>query len=215
MSHVLLKLRKGDKVKYISHLDLVRAFELALRRARIPVAYSSGFNPRPRMSFGPAVGVGVTSDDERIALELASPENPSEIRERLNSQLPDGLEVLSAEAAGGSPMSGLNASRFQVTLACGGECDPAAVGRAVEELMKSAEVRVVRTRDVGTKEVDIRPFLLEADVVECSERSALVDVSLRLGNAGGARPQDFVQALLRLVPNFSVRKIRRLRQFHA
>ena len=81
--------------------------------------------------------------------------------------------------------------------------------------MKSTEVRVVRMRDSGTKEVDIRPFLLEADVVECGERSVLLDVGLRLGDAGGARPQDFVQALLRLLPNLSVRKMHRSRQFHA
>ncbi|HUV05567.1 MAG TPA: TIGR03936 family radical SAM-associated protein [Armatimonadota bacterium] len=213
MSRVLLKLSKGDKVKYISHLDLIRAFELALRRARIPVAYSSGFNPRPRMSFGPAIGVGVTSDDERIVVELASPEDPSDILEKLNSQLPDGMELLSAEAVNGSPLAGPNASRFQIAAVCGGECSPAAVARAVEQLMESAEVRVARVREGKTKEVDIRPFLLQADVTECEGRSVVLNVSLRLGDSGGARPQDFVQALLRLVPNLTVGRIHRLSQF--
>jgi len=212
MSRVLLKLRKGDKVKYLSHLNFTRAFEMALRRARVPVAYSSGFNPRPRMSFGSAVGVGVTSDDERIVLELASPENPSDILERLNSQLPEGMEVLSAEAVEGSP-PGLNASQFQIAAACDEGCGPAAVGKAVEELMKSGQIRVVRTREGKTKEIDIRPFLLDADVAECGERSVLVNVSLRLGDAGGARPQDFLQALLHLVPNLSLGRIHKLRQF--
>ena len=215
MSRVLLKLRKGDRVKYLSHLDLIRAFELALRRARIPVAYSLGFNPRPRMSFGPAVGVGVTSDDERIALELASAEEPSEIRERLNSQLPDGIEVLSAEAVGESPLPGPNASQFRIAVLCGGECSPADVARAVEQLMKSAEVRVARVREGKTKEVDIRPFLLQADVTECEGRSVVLNVSVRLGDSGGARPQDFVQALLRLAPNLTVGRIHRSRQFRA
>ena len=79
MNRVMLRLNKGEAVKYISHRDYVRAFEMALRRARVPVAYSSGFNPRANMSFGSAVGVGVESDDERILVELSKPIPPGEV----------------------------------------------------------------------------------------------------------------------------------------
>lgn len=215
MSRVLLRLRKGEEVKYLSHRDVIRTFEFALRRARIPVAYSAGFNPRPRMSFGSAVGVGVTSDDERIVLELGSPEDPSDVKEKMNSQLPSGLAVLEAEAVpdegrrGGS--SDLGGSQFQITVTG----DPLAIDRAIRELFESTEVRVVRVREGVTKEVDIRPHLLQADIVKSEEGCVSIQVSLGLGHSGGARPQDFVQALSDKVPNLNVRRIHRLKQFRA
>ena len=216
MSHVSLRLRKGDEVKYLSHRDLIRAFELALRRARIAVVYSAGFNPRPRMSFGSAIGVGVTSDDERIVLELLSPDDPSDIMERLNSRLPKGLEVLEAEAVPDGvrrKVLGLNTSEFQIT--CDGECDAQAVGKAIEELLASSEVRVVRVRGEGeTKEVDIRPYVLSADTAECGG-CVVINVCLGFGSSGGAGPRDFVLALRKLMSNLGVRKIHRLRQFCA
>ena len=214
MSRVLLRFRKGDKAKYISHRDLMRAFDFALRRARIPVAYSLGFNPRPRMSFGSAIGVGVTSDDELIVLELALPLDASDIKGMLNSQLPVGLEVLAVEDVPDgvkSPLSGLNASRFQIVVAC----DPTAIGKAIEELLAADEVHVVRTRGDETREIDIRPHLLQVDKTEYKGDSAIIEVSLRSGDSGGAGPQDFLQALRNLAPNFTVKKIHRLKQFRA
>jgi radical SAM-linked protein len=212
MSRVLLRLRKGDEVRYLSHRDMVRAFELALRRAGIPVAYSEGFNPRPRMSFGAAVGVGVTSDDERIVLETAEPQEPAEVMTRLNAQLPKGLEILAAEAVpeegrrSGS-LSELNASRFRITLTCG---DVGAIERAIENILASGEVRVAREREGKVREVNIRPYIIGARVSEDD-----LEVCLRSSDSGGASPKDFMQAIGALTPNLSIERIHRLVQYHA
>ena len=214
----MLRLSKGDEVKYLSHLDVMRAFESALRRARIPVSYSEGFNPRPRMSLGSAVGVGVTSDDERIIVELASPMDAREVGERLKAKLPDGFEILDAEVIPEgvkSPLSALNASRFKVEFSCEKTCDRLMVENALREILDSAQVVVSRTRKGETKDVDIRPHLLDARLVGCSGDSAAVEVSLRLGDSGGARPQDFAQALQNRMENTNLMSIRRLEQFHA
>ena len=211
MLRVLLRLSKGEEIKYLSHRDVIRAFEFALRRARIDVMYSSGFNPRPRMSFGSAIGVGVTSEDERIILELASPQ--AEIVERLNSQLPKGLAVLEAEdipEGVKSPLSGLNAVRFRITL----ECDPEAVGAAIEKLLASDEIKIIRVREGKTKEIDVRPYIMEAVVVESGDSTVVVDVCLRVSDSGGGSSKDFVQALGNLVLNMEVRKIHKLSQYH-
>jgi len=218
MFRVMLRLRKGDEVKYLSHLDVMRAFEFALRRARIPVSYSEGFNPRPRMSLGSAVGVGVTSDDERIIVELASPMDAREVGDRLSSKLPAGFEVLGAESVQDgvkSPLSQLNASRFRVEFSCERTCDCPMIGNALSEILDSTQIVVSRTRKGETKEVDIRPHLLDARLVACSDDSAAVEVRLRLGDSGGARPQDFAQALQNRMANLSVVSICRLEQFHA
>jgi len=215
MSRVLLKLSKGDEVRYLSHLDFVRAFELALRRAEIPVEYSQGFNPRPKMSFGAAIGVGVTSDDERIVLELASPMPPYEVKERLNFSLPGGIRVLDAEAVPEgvrSPLSEVRASRFRVDLACDGSCDPSEVEEAVRGLFESDEVIVTRTQKDKTKDVNIRPHLLSARVVEFDAGTISLEVDLGFSDSGGAMPRDFVQALQRRMANLSLKRIHRMQQ---
>jgi radical SAM-linked protein len=216
MSRVLLKLRKGEAVKYVSHLELVRAFGFALRRAEIPVAYSAGFNPRPRMQFGRAVGVGVTSDDERIVLDLTSDMNPAEIRDRLNAKLPSGLEALSVEAVPEgvkSPLSAINAARFRIAVSWSEGCDSEAVRQAIDGMLESGELKVMRVRDTGSKEVDIRPYLLGVDSLAIENGDAVIEVTLGFDDSGGARPQDFVQALGSLVANLRVRGIHRIEQF--
>jgi radical SAM-linked protein len=214
---VLLTLRKGEEIKYVSHRDFVRAFGFALRRAEIPVAYSAGFNPRPRMSFGPATGVGVTSEDEKILLELDSPVEASDVMARLNAQLPPGMRVTGTEAipdGAKSPISGLNASRFRITFSHDGQYTRRQVEEAAEKLLASNEIRIVRERR-DAKEVDIRPHVLLLEVAEHDDRSVVVEALLRSGDSGGARPQDIVQALRSLLSGLEARGIHRLKHMSA
>ena len=79
-----IKFSKGEEVKYISHLDLQRAFQRALRRAEIDIAYSKGFNPHPKVSFATALSVGMTSDGEYVDVELNNWQNGKELTKKLN-----------------------------------------------------------------------------------------------------------------------------------
>ena len=88
---------KGERIKYISHLDLVRTWERALRRAGIPLAYSHGFNPRPKMAFAAALPLGLTSRGEVMDLFLTHSLSPSDFARRLKPHLPPGLEILFVE----------------------------------------------------------------------------------------------------------------------
>jgi radical SAM-linked protein len=217
MLRVLLSIRKGEGVKYLSHRDVIRSFEYALRRARIPVAFSEGFNPRPKMSFGGAIGVGVTSDDEKIQLDLSSPLTPAEVMEKLNAVLPEEIRILAAEECPEgrkSPLSRLNASEFRLDFLCGEGCSPEDVKNAVDRLLASSEVKIVRVREGKAKNLDLRPFLLSADAAIEGE-NIRINVALRAGDNGGAGPRDFVQALGEIVPNLSVKSTHRIRQFDA
>ena len=206
---VLLRLVKGPEVKYLSHLDFIRAFERALRRARIPVQYSEGFNPRPRMSFGSAVGVGVTSDDERIVLELAAHMPASDVKDALNSLLPKGMGVLEAEVLPeGVKRTPSTGSQFRLMV----RGDALEIKKAVDELLQSKELRVTRVREDRTKEIDLRPNLVEAGVTGSDGDSVTLEISLRSGDSGGARPQDFMQALEQKVPNTVLLSVHRIRQ---
>jgi radical SAM-linked protein len=210
---VLLKLRKGEEVKYLSHLDMVRAFEFALRRSELPMAFSEGFNPRPKMAFCSAIGVGVLSDDERIMITLSQPLAPECVKDRLNGELPPGMEIAAAEEVpegAKSPLATLAASEYSITVGgpSAGEAEEAAL-----KLFEEPQVRVTRTRKDGLKEVDIRPHLLKLSKVESEGGYAVLTVCLASGSSGGARPQDFVEALKKSLPNLAVKKIKRLKQY--
>ncbi len=96
MFKVKLKYKKGEEVKYISHRDLMRVFQRAIRRAKLPITFSQGFNPHMKISWGQALKVGAMSDGEPAELQFEAWINPKEVMQRLNQVLPLGLEIIEA-----------------------------------------------------------------------------------------------------------------------
>lgn len=96
MQRIKLKYSKGEEVKFIGHRDLMRAFQRAIRRAGLPIAYSQGFNPHMKISWGNALKVGATSAAETATLQIDGWIHPDEVKARLNQTLPKGLEILDA-----------------------------------------------------------------------------------------------------------------------
>ncbi|MDD5593746.1 MAG: TIGR03936 family radical SAM-associated protein [Candidatus Margulisbacteria bacterium] len=96
MQKIKVKYKKGEEVKFISHRDLMRAFQRAIRRADLPVAYSQGFNPHMKISWGNALKVGAVSDGEFAEIQFELWVKPPELKDRLNRHLPKGLEILEA-----------------------------------------------------------------------------------------------------------------------
>lgn len=96
MQRIRIIYSKGEAVKYISHRDLMRAVQRAVRRAELPIAYSQGFNPHMKISWGNALKVGATSDHEEAELNFERWVKPDEVKERLNRALPKGLAIIEA-----------------------------------------------------------------------------------------------------------------------
>lgn len=96
MQRIRIKYTKGEEIKFISHRDLMRVFQRAIRRADIPITYSQGFNPHMKISWGNALKLGKTSEEEFAVLALDSFARPQEIKQKLNRQLPKGIEILEA-----------------------------------------------------------------------------------------------------------------------
>jgi radical SAM-linked protein len=93
---IRIKYTKGEPLKFLSHKDLMRAVQRAIRRADLPITFSQGFNPHMKISWGQALKVGQTSSGEHAELQFDKWINPREIMQRLNKELPSGLEVLEA-----------------------------------------------------------------------------------------------------------------------
>jgi radical SAM-linked protein len=149
-----IRYAKRGRLRFTSHRDIGRAVERALRRADLPVALSSGFNPHPRISYAGAAPTGAASEAEYLEIALAAPVEPDRFRHALDAALPAGLDVVDAVTAGpGSLADRLQASHWVVELP--GVPLEAAV-RAVETFLAAEQVEVSRMTKRGLRTFDAR-----------------------------------------------------------
>jgi len=94
VQRIQIKYTKGEEVKFISHRDLMRVMQRAVRRAGLPIAYSQGFNPHMKISWGQALKVGATSEGEIATLQMQDWTKPDEVKAKLNQTLPQGIAIL-------------------------------------------------------------------------------------------------------------------------
>jgi radical SAM family uncharacterized protein/radical SAM-linked protein len=147
---------KKGYTRFISHLDCMRLFDRALRRAEIPAAYSSGYNPRPKLSFSPALSLGYTSSAEYFDLELL--ENcGDDLKDRLNEVLPEGMAILETRSIG-KPVPSLQSSIttlvYQVNLR-----DNTVQQSALYNLTNQPDVFISRLNKGKEQSIDIKPFI--------------------------------------------------------
>jgi len=100
VDRVRLRFAKRGRLRFLSHRDVARTFERGLRRAAVPMAYSAGFNPHPRISYANAAPTGAASEAEYVEIALDRRCDVEQIRLALDSALPDGLDVTEAVEAG-------------------------------------------------------------------------------------------------------------------
>ncbi len=190
-----IRYAKRGRLRFTSHRDFSRAFERAVFRARIPMAYSSGFNPHPRISYAGAAPTGSASEAEYLEIALAEVIDPARAHADLDEALPDGLDVVEVVvSAGGSMPERLEASHWQITLD-GADPDEARAG--VVALLALEEVVVERMTKKGLRSFDARAAILSATVADpTADRPAcaILDVVLRHGSPS-VRPDDVLAAL--------------------
>lgn len=180
---------EGD-LRFISHHDTLRLLERALVRARLPLRYSEGFNPRPRMSVALPRPVGVASSDELVVIEVTEPIETSAAARQLAPRMPEGLSIVSVEALSEGDRRMPDEAHYAAPLA---PEQREQVARRAKELLDASEFRVTRTtpgRGAAPKVVDIRRFLLAVDVDEHGVRWRQ-----KVTGAGSARIAEVLEAL--------------------
>lgn len=209
----LILFEKGESARWLGHLDILRTFERAIRRAELPIAFSAGFNPRERIAFASALSVGVTGAREPATLELTAPVSPLEIVRRLNSKLPPGIQLRSAEEipdAGSRDL--LNAyDRAALTVVCDwpDAADEARARAACERLLARVDIPIEREREGKIKRVDIRPLIEGVEAAGVEGGRLTLRMTLRLGHDGTAKPAEIVGALAAELPGLKVRRVHR------
>ena len=181
---------KRGRLRFTSHRDFSRAFERAVFRAQVPMAYSSGFNPHPRISYAGAAPTGAASEAEYLELGLAAVVDPARIHAALAGALPDGLDVVEVvEAPGGSLADLLEASCWRIELAT----PPAALEAAVAAFLNASEVPVERMTKKGLRRFDCRPPVISLRV-SAAEGPAALDLLLRHAEPA-VRPDDVLSGI--------------------
>ncbi len=153
-----LRYAKRGRLRFCSHRDIQRALERALRRAEIPMAYSAGFTPHPRVSYAGAAATGVASEAEYLELALAARREPAQVRADLDAALPPGLDVVDVVEAGpGTLADRLEASEYLIRL---DGVTPDEAGRAAAALLAEQVVEVERLTKAGRRRFDVRAALV-------------------------------------------------------
>jgi radical SAM-linked protein len=154
VQRIRLRYAKRGPLRFTSHRDFARAFERALRRAAIPVAYSQGFTPHPKISYSSAAPTGVASEAEYLEIGLQAVVDPEQVRMALDAALSPGLDVLEAVQAGeGSLAERLEAGRWRLELP---GVQPEAAAGAVTAFLAAPEVLVERMTKQGRRSFDAR-----------------------------------------------------------
>jgi radical SAM-linked protein len=185
-----VRFEKTEALRFISHHDLMRAFQRAVRRAGLPVRLTEGFNPRPRIVFPMALEVGVASLDEVAEIELTQCLTTQELARRLSAALPPGLVFKTVKEippfrAARTPTRLL----YRLHLREAGIRAPAP---AVAALLAAATLPFVRSREKSVQNVDLRPALLVASL----ETSGDLLLAVRPAPKGSARPLELLSLLL-------------------
>jgi len=190
IQRVRVRFEKRGELRAISHLDLMRAFERAIRRTGLPLRMSEGYNPRPRISFPVPLGVGMEGLDEIMEFDLADWVFPGEIERRLREQMPDGLKIVSLDPADPQKAAQGAAATYRVTPRLAERDDGRLGAAALRELMERDDVPVRRVRKGREKVVNIRPFVLSV-----SRDGEDILFRFKTGPEGSARPEEVLGAL--------------------
>src|ERR1700735_4514151 len=165
VQRLIVRYAKRSRMRFASHRDIARAVERGVRRARLPIAYSAGFTPHPKISYAGAAPTGTASEAEYLEIALTSACPAPDVRDRLDAALPDGIDVIEvlelADTPGGIAALRLEASQWQVILP-GGAPDDAA--RALQAFLAAESAVVERRTSKGIRQLDARAAVVTLEL---------------------------------------------------
>ena len=196
MQRLRIRFSRGDELKYISHLDLMRLWERAFRRAGLAIAYSEGFNPRPRISLAAPLAIGVTSEGELMDVFLSRRASLLSFAKRARDELPGGMDILEVHEVtltSSSLQSQVRYAEYLVELETG--MGDEEICSSLDSLLSLAELPWQHMRDTGARRYDLRALIDDLWLVGAGPSGCTLGMRLRTDNTGTGRPEQVTQAL--------------------
>jgi radical SAM-linked protein len=207
-AQIRIRFSKRGKIRFTSHRDVARIWERALRRAELPIAYTEGYSPRPKLSFGLALSTGYESNGEYLDVTLRQVPGDVELHElprRLAAALPQGIEVqavVDLPAGSASLQQAVTSCTWHIEV---GAVVPASVAPATAAALAAPELVVTRQRKGRNVTDDVRPAILEAEVLGGTTIEAELATQPR-----GLRPAEFLTAV---DPTWRASRVTRINQW--
>lgn len=190
MSNYILKYARDERVKYISHLDFIRLFHRAVRRANLEMTYSQGFNPHPIMTVALPLSVGVTSECEYMKIDFEQEYDEQYILDALNGSMPLGYKFLECTKlkAKEIDLTKINAILYRVDIETTIDFDVAA-------FMANDSIEVMKKSKSGEKMSDIRPHIHSMNITKKDADSMTMEMKLSAGCVYNLKPDTVIDAM--------------------
>ena len=196
MQRLRIRFSRGQEIKFISHLDIMRLWERALRRAQIPLAYSEGFSPHPRLSLAAPLAVGVTSEAELMDVFITKLVSPHWFNSTASQQLPLGMERLGLYQIAltmPSLQSQVRFAEYKVDVET--KKEPKDVESAVSALLSVEHLPWHHQRDTGQRNYDLRALIDDLWLIDWHHPRCTIGMRLRCDSGGSGRPEQVTSAL--------------------
>lgn len=204
MKRIRNKFKKEENVRFISHLDVMRLFERAFRRADIKIAFSKGFNPHPKISFGNALMVGATTDGDYFDVEVCEDILPKDFKNKINNVLPKGIIILeSFEVANEDILSSrIVAADYLIKFSTFENIHD--IYDTYKKFIEQPSIEIEKDTKKGKKVIDIKAYIIETKLLFYDGKMGEIYVKLKLGE-GTPTPlhllkafNDFLDGLINL-----------------
>ena len=196
MQRLRIRFSRGDELKFISHLDIIRLCERALRRAHIPLAYSEGFSPHPRISLAAPLSVGTTSEAELMDVTVANRVSPHWFAAAAGQQLPAGMAIRDVYPIAPSVPSLQSQVRFaEYEVDVETEKNAAEVDAEISHLLALESLPWHHYRDTGRRDYDLRALIDDVRLEGPEEGGYAIYMRLRCDSGGSGRPEQVAAAL--------------------
>jgi len=196
MQRLRIRFCRGEEVKFISHLDIMRLWQRALHRAGIALAYSEGFSPHPRISLAAPLPIGVTSEAELMDISNTKWVSPHFFTKAIGQQLPPGIEILQVyqiDLGLPSLQSQVGYAEYKVEVET--EKEPKDIEEALTSLLSLKRLPWQHQRDTGTRHYDLRALIDDLWLTSWRHPYGTIGMRLRCDNSGSGRPEQVTSAL--------------------
>ena len=192
ISKIRVKYSKGKPLRFLTHLEVVSAIRQAVRRASLPVCMSSGFSPQPKVSFGPPLAVGYTSNCEIFDMEMFRRIGADEVEKSLSSSMPPALGIISASSVPVVSKSVellVNAAKYSAEMSLQNEVAQI----KIKDFFSAKEFLIERITDKSRRTIDVRPLMIYMKYT-----NGKIEMFLRFGPKKTAKPDVVIQKVFGL-----------------